>query len=129
MPPTPPTTCNHQREPDTTMCLRCRHDQIQATQRPRQEMLMRFLGVASVAGIIGVAEFAGGITIRGEGTKVTETSAGNVTLRQEGKAKTRTPHMPRPLTPTPVHEPAVAAVAESHDSAPAVPTPAPAPVT
>ena len=69
-------------------------------------MLMRFLGLASVVGIIGIAAAAGAITLRGSGSAgATETSAGNVSLRQEGRstkaAATRTPRVPRPLTPTP----------------------------
>src|SRR3954469_13285390 len=99
MSPTAQIICTHERGPGTTLCLRCRHDQFQATQRRRQQMLMRFLGLASVAGIIGIAGVAGAITIRGNPSNVTETSAGNVALHQEGKAK---PRSPRPLTPTPV---------------------------
>lgn len=65
-------------------------------------MLMRFFGLASVIGIIGIAGAAGTITLRGNGA--VETSAGNVSLRQEGRstkpAAIRT-RAPRPLTPTP----------------------------
>lgn len=69
-------------------------------------MLMRFFGLASVVGIIGIAGAAGAITLRGGGSAgATETSAGNVSLRQEGRstkaAAVRTPRAPRPLTPTP----------------------------
>src|SRR3954466_3315812 len=102
MSPTAPTTCTHERGPGTTMCLRCRHDQFQAMQKRRQQMLMRFLGLASVAGIIGIAGVAGAITIRGDGANVTQTSAGNVALHQEGKTKSAAQRQPRPLAPTPV---------------------------
>jgi hypothetical protein len=63
-------------------------------------MLMRFLGLASLIGIIGVAGVAGAITLRGDkATNVTETSSGNVALRQEGRS---TPlRRMRPLAPTP----------------------------
>jgi hypothetical protein len=108
------------------MCLRCRHDQFQATQRRRQQMLMQFLGLASIAGIIAVAGVAGAITLRGgDAANVTETSAGNVALNQAGKAKTR---MPRPLSPTPVRASTTVAPAEPVEKpAPATPA-APAPV-
>lgn len=110
------------------MCLRCRHDQIQATQRRRQQMLMRFLGLASVAGIIGVAGVAGAITIRGgDGSKVTD-SPGNVTLKQEGKAKPRAQHMPRPLAPVPAAPTAATADPVDSEPHPAVTAPAPPPV-
>jgi len=69
-------------------------------------MLMRFFGLASVLGIIAIAAAAGTITLRGGGPAgATETSAGNVTLQQEGRstktASTHTPRAPRPFTPTP----------------------------
>lgn len=87
-------------------------------------MLMRFFGLASVIGIIGIAGAAGAITLRGNSSAgVSQTSAGNVSLQQEGRA-TKTaatrPRTPRPLAPTPartVSEPEAMATAT-------VPTPA-----
>src|SRR4051812_25316498 len=125
MSPTAPTTCTHERGPGTTMCLRCRHDQFQATQRRRAQMLMRVIGVACVVGIIGIAGVAGALTLRGgDAASITQTSAGNVALKQEGKAKPRTERLPRPLTPTPVRASAVVAAAQPADSeTPAAPAP------
>src|ERR1019366_5789419 len=84
MTPTLPTTCTHDRGRGTTVCLRCRHDEWLAAQKRRQQMLMRFLGLASLVGIIGAAGLAGAITLR-DGREVTETNSGNVALRQEGR--------------------------------------------
>lgn len=67
-------------------------------------MLMRFLGLASLAGIIGAAGVAGAITLR-DGREVTETNSGNVALRREGRptrnAASSRSRGPRLLTPTP----------------------------
>jgi hypothetical protein len=104
MSPTTPTICTHDRGRGTTVCLRCRHDEWQASQKRRQQMLMRFFGLVSVVGIIAIAAAAGAITLRGGGSAgATETSAGNVSLRQEGTkaAANRPSRGPRPLTPTP----------------------------
>lgn len=119
MSPTDPTVCTHDRGPGTTLCLRCRHDQWQALQRRRQQMLMRFLGLASIGGIIGVAGVAGAITLRGgDAASVTETSAGSIVLRQEGKTAIHKERSPRPLAPTPLRSAPVAAAAEPVDSSP-----------
>jgi hypothetical protein len=99
-------------------------------------MLMQFLGLVSIVGIIGIAGVAGAITLRGgDAASVTETSTGNVALRQEGNAKGRPARLPRPLTPTPARATPAAVAAEPVDTTPArpvaaapTPTPAPAPV-
>jgi hypothetical protein len=92
-------------------------------------MLMRFLGLASIAGIIGVAGVAGAITIRGDdNAKQTETSGGNVALRQEGQARNRATKQPRPLAPTPAKSAAVVVEAPPPAETVKAPTPTPAAV-
>jgi hypothetical protein len=87
-------------------------------------MLMRVLGTASLVSIIVVAGVAGAITLRGgDAASVTETSAGNVALHQEGKAKQRAQRLPRPLAPSPVRVTTIVPI-EAADS-----QPRPAPVT
>src|SRR3954462_5034637 len=103
MSPSVPTTCTHERGPGTTLCLRCRHEQFEASQRRRQQMLMRLLGVGAVVAIIGVAGAAGALTIHGH-ENVTETSAGSIGVKQEGAAG-RKSRGPRPLATTPVPAP------------------------
>ena len=80
-------------------------------------MLMRFFGLASVVGIIGIAGAAGAFTLRGGAAAATETSSGNVALRQEGRIKSAAPKAPRLLAPTPVKSAAV----ETPDSIPSPP--------
>lgn len=121
MSPTSPIICTHARGQGTTVCLRCRHDEWQASQKRRQQMLMRFLGLASVVGIIAIAGAAGAITLRGgRAAGVTETSGGTVALQQEGRStkagSARAPHTPRPLTPTPAR-----AASASEATGPAAP--------
>jgi hypothetical protein len=84
-------------------------------------MLMRVLGSASIIAIIVVAGVAGAITLRGgDAASVTETSAGNVALHQEGTVKQRTPRLPRPLAPSPVRAATTAAATDPVDSEPRV---------
>ena len=81
-------------------------------------MLMRFLGLAALVGIIGVAGVAGAITLRGgDRVNVTETSAGNVSLKQSGKAG---PKSLRALTPTPARVVAEGPSPSATESTPAV---------
>src|SRR5258708_8345092 len=116
MSPTSPIICTHDRGRGTTVCLRWRHDEWQASQKRRKEMLMRFFGLVSVVGIIGIAGAAGAITLRGGGAaSVAEPGGRTVALRQEGHSTKampvgRSPPNPRPLMPTtargvPAHEP------------------------
>jgi hypothetical protein len=124
MSPTTPTTCTHDRGRGTTVRLRCRHDEWQASQKRRQQMLMRFFGLASVIGIIAIAGAAGAISLRGNSsTGAAQTSAGNVSLLQEGRSTKSAgprPRAPRALAPTPAR-----IVAEPEPMTPAtVPAPA-----
>ncbi|MEO5568414.1 MAG: hypothetical protein ABIR92_07980, partial [Gemmatimonadaceae bacterium] len=63
MSPSTPT-CTHDRGRGTTVCLRCRHEEAQASQRRRQRFLMQFLGLASVAVLIGIAGIGAASTLR-----------------------------------------------------------------
>jgi hypothetical protein len=81
--PTSQITCTHDRGRGTIVCLRCRHDEWQAAQKRRQQMLMRILGVAAVGCLIGVAGVAGAITLR-EGGALSKTGGPSIALRQEG---------------------------------------------
>jgi hypothetical protein len=94
MSPTSPKTCTHDRGPGTTVCLRCRHDEWQASQRRRQQMLMRVLGLGFVVGIIGMAGVAMASTIRERSSGTDSTR--NV-VQQDKPAVAR---QPRQLTPT-----------------------------
>ena len=92
------------------MCLRCRHEQAQATQRRRQRFFMQFLGLASVVGILVVAGVGAANTLRNEQTSET-TSGGSI-------AADVAPVKPVKTSP-------VAAVVQQQ-SAPATPAPEPA---
>src|SRR5258708_29445105 len=128
MSPTSPIICTHDRGRGTTVCLRCRHDEWQASQKRRQQMLMRFFGLVSVVGIIGIAGAAGAITLRGGGAaSVAEPGGRTVALRQEGHSTNATPvgrgpHTPRPLMPTPARS-----VPPDEPAAPPVIPPPPTP--
>lgn len=73
---TAPTTCPHERGRGTTVCLRCRHDEWQASQRRRQQLLMRLIGVGFVGGIVAVIGLSAAGSLGGD--KVTQTSSGAV---------------------------------------------------
>lgn len=120
-------TCTHDRGRGTTVCLRCRHEQSQASQRRRQRFLMQFLGIASVAALIGVAGIGAASTLRDKKQPdVIATGEGSVSLG-DSRAAIR-PSAPGPVVTTPAVElqstPAVS------DSTPvAAPAPTPTPVT
>ena len=120
-------TCTHDRGRGTTVCLRCRHDEWQASQRRRQQMLMRVLGLGSVVAIIGVAGVGAASTLRDRsGAPVTETSSGNVMLKQEGRgtAPRRPPATVPQGIPTP---PSTAGAATATPARVVAPTSTPAP--
>lgn len=99
MSPTSPKTCNHDRGPGTTVCLRCRHDEWQASQRRRQQMLMRFLALGFVVAIVGIAGLGAASAWRERSASaVTDSVAGSVTLKQEGRSTGRPTRL---LAPTP----------------------------
>src|SRR4051794_384429 len=86
MSPSQPAPCTHDRGPGTTVCLRCRHDQVKASQHRRQRFLMQFLGLASAAALIGFVGVGFASTLRGpRQPDVTTTSEGNVTSTEKQK--------------------------------------------
>src|SRR5215216_4619710 len=99
MSPSAPPTCTHDRGRGTTVCLRCRHEHAQASQRKRQRFFMQFLGLASIAGILIVAGVGAASTLRSQ-AEVT-TSEGNVTVPDAKPAPRKVPAQAVP-TPAPV---------------------------
>jgi hypothetical protein len=87
-------------------------------------MLMRFLGLASVVGIIAIAGAAGAISLRGgDSASASETAGGATAPRQDAKPTKSGParqvRAPRPLTPTPARaEPAAEPVRVEAPSVP-----------
>src|SRR3954464_8509511 len=77
MSPSTPPTCTHDRGRGTTVCLRCRHEQAQASAKRRQRFLMQFLGLASVAAVLAIAGVSAASTLRSRNTSET-TSEGTV---------------------------------------------------
>jgi hypothetical protein len=105
MSPTSPTTCTHDRGRGTTVCLRCRHDQWQAAQRRRQQMLMRVIALAFVVGIIGVAGVGMAGTLR---DRETPDQAGTGTARATDKPAKPSDGARPPERPTAAAAPTVA---------------------
>ena len=119
MSPTQPT-CTHERGRGTTVCLRCRHEHAQATSRRRQKFLMQFLGLASIAAIVGVAGIGAASTLRNQPAETT--SEGSL-LVADKRPTTTAKTAPQKTAPAPVVQQAVPPVATA--PAPEV-TPAPA---
>src|SRR3954465_10132763 len=84
MSPSIPPTCTHDRGRGTTVCLRCRHEQAQASAKRRQRFLMQFLGLASVAGVLTVAGVSAASTLRG---RTSETTSGGTVVSDASPAK------------------------------------------
>jgi hypothetical protein len=118
MSPTTPT-CTHDRGRGTTVCLRCRHEQAQASSRRRHKFLMQFLGLASVAAIIGVAGVGAASTLRNSET-AENTSEGSVSVAEKGAATAAKTAPPKTAPSTVVLQSAV--------SADTTPVPEPAPI-
>src|SRR3954468_11278326 len=126
MSPSTPATCNHDRGRGTTVCLRCRHEQAQASARRRQRFLMQFLGLASVAAVLAIAGVSAASTLRGRGTS--ETTSGGTVISDAGATKTKM--VTRPVAPkvAPVVQQS-AAVTPPPETATPAPAPASAPTS
>lgn len=120
MSPSQPT-CTHERGRGTTVCLRCRHEHSQASQRRRQKFFMQFLGLAAVSAIVGVAGVATANTLRDKAS-ATATSEGAVTM-PEPPVVNAAPPVSRQTAETP---PAVVLQAAERDTTPAPVAPIPA---
>jgi hypothetical protein len=127
MSPTAPS-CTHDRGRGTTVCLRCRHEQAQASSRRRQKFFMQFLGLASILAILGVAGASAASSLR-NGT-ADSVSEGSITVQEKRPATTASVTPPQ-TTPAPVVQqaavPPVTAPAPDTTSAAATPLPAIAP--
>ena len=101
MSPSTPPTCNHDRGRGTTVCLRCRHEQAQASAKSRQRFLMQFLGFASVAAVLVVAGVSAASTLKNGKTSET-TSEGTVVPEPKAAGPTKTAAKsatPKPIAP------------------------------
>jgi hypothetical protein len=125
MSPSTSPTCTHDRGRGTTVCLRCRHERAQASQRRRQKFLMQFLGIGSVAAIVGVAGVGAASTLRGGGDATVTTSAGNVAASTPRRTNGPAPKTPAPKAVAVVQQSAPAPAATA-DTQPSTPAPAPA---
>ena len=123
MSPTTPN-CTHDRGRGTTVCLRCRHEQAQASSRRRQKFFMQFLGLASIVAILGVAGASAASSLR-NGTETT--SAGSITV-QEKRPATAAKVSPSKTAAAPVVQQAAAppVATPAPDTTPAVVAPRPA---
>jgi hypothetical protein len=125
MSPSTPPTCNHDRGRGTTVCLRCRHEEAQATAKKRQRFFMQFLGLVSVAGVLAIAGVSAASTLRNRPTSET-TSEGTVVAEPARATTTRS----TPKEAEPKVAPVVQQAAEPPAPAPAdsirAPEPAPA---
>jgi hypothetical protein len=114
MSPSQPT-CTHDRGRGTTVCLRCRHEQAQASQRRRQKFHIQFLGAGAVVAIVGIAGVGAASTLRGGDSSAVTTSEGAVTAPSQTPATVTAPIVQQQATtPAPVVD--------------STPTPPPAPV-
>jgi hypothetical protein len=105
--------CTHDRGRGTTVCLRCRHEQAQASSRRRQKFFMQFLGLASIVAILGVAGASAASSLRNDTSETM--SEGSITVQEK-----------RPPTAAKVSPPVtVAAPVVQQAAAPAVTIPAP----
>jgi hypothetical protein len=102
MSPSTPPTCNHDRGRGTTVCLRCRHEQAQASARRRQRFFIRLLGIASVAAVLAIAGVSAASTLRGSRATAESTSEGSVVADTHTATKSRTVPTPAPPKAAPV---------------------------
>jgi hypothetical protein len=113
MSPSQPT-CTHDRGRGTTVCLRCRHEHARASQRRRQKFLIQFLGLASVAALVGVAGVSFASTLRSR--DAVTTSEGTV-VDAKPAARAKAPAK----TPAPKSEPVVQQSSTTPVAAPVTP--------
>lgn len=113
MSPSQPT-CTHDRGRGTTVCLRCRHEHARASQRRRQKFLIQFLGLASVAALVGVAGVSFASTLR---TRDAVTTSEGTVVDTKPAARTKSPAK----APAPKSEPVVQQSSSAPVAAPVTP--------
>lgn len=106
------------------MCLRCRHEQAQASAKRRQRFLMQFLGLASVAGVLAIAGVSAASTLRGKNTS--ETMSGGSVISDARPAKTVSKPVAPKVEPV-VQQSAAATPAPDTTTLPPAPVAAPVP--